>query len=421
MTVSPRPYEPPTVTVSPPEVWSTPQHTNGTWLLRFVLDTRNGQFTARPTTWSEPHRTADQPFYDPGEDLWVAGKSEPWHRTPALLGWDMWHPNWPPELDNITDLLLKLELAANVLLAELLPVPDTFGEWEWSPGATAAYERIKLAVYFGSNKPWIDDPLPERAERVVSLSEVLDTAPDVLDTVIKDAEAAEGIIDWPGDRHGDRLSVQEHTDADLDRLAALLTGPPTYHLPAEVLKRLYGRYFPDVRTTIYQQPHIVGARTGLREERNRLLTARTGLPVRQAAAYWGGDDPAGLIPELDDGDMDDLIHRLVNDAAREHRVALIGTADYLYDRRAIARERVRDALHDAGDNVRQAEQVLAAARASRASLVGRILSWRAEPEVHPDGTVDYAEVGRLAGMTRQGARQLCEALTAGPDDTEGGE
>ncbi len=105
-----------------------------------------------------------------------------------------------------------------------------------------------------------------------------------------------------------------------------------------------------------------------------------------------------LTASSTDADLAAIAERI----ATEHHRNIDNITEFLTWLRARARHRVRREATEAGELVAKLEAELRAARAARADLVTQVIGFREQPEWEGGG-LNYAAVGRLAAMSRQGA------------------
>ncbi|MEN3308915.1 MAG: hypothetical protein V7603_5117 [Micromonosporaceae bacterium] len=410
-------YTPPTVKAIQCRDWPTEAvvtgHQRAGWALRVELNTRTGVFKAEPNEVrfvdksNDRHRGGD--YYLAGWDLWVRGWQ--WDRVPTWIAWEVsnvYDGHWALSAEGVNAMLDRLAGHAQTLVNALIPISGTNGEYDWSLLATAAHERIGRVIdrfpdcqiggdanhpYFGD----IDAPLPERHHYgVVTFAELLAVAPDLVDpawAVMSDAELDEVAAPWTG-----TASVRHRT------------------IPFAAADAARERYFPREPGAIGNHGlpiYIIAARSGLREYRAAATAERTGLPAVDACTL----DlvlPETLTSDVDDAGLARMAAELEAAAAHNDKIALVGLLGELRRQRAHLRQLVRAEAAAVGARTTAAEADLKTLRATRAGLLGRVIGWGEEPE-WKDGEVDYAELGRLGHMSRQGARQLVTNLTA--DDT----
>jgi hypothetical protein len=356
-----------------------------------VLDTRTGSLYAEP---SPPGNTDHGPYYDPQLDLWACAWG--YERTPTRIAWFVrQHWDWAKTSGGTADQLARIAPVAQHLLDNLAPVPGTAAEWEWPPAATAAEDRIRSGVSYSqhSDDEFWAAPLPDRGHYgVVSVAELLDTCPSYADPA------------W--------ITM---SDAELDAVAADLCGSPVRSgrsLPPWVKDALRSRFHPEADRMGTVPIYLVGGRIGLRAWRNAAIEAHAGMPARQASEHLTTlTSPA--VDELSAVTTDIELRKLAAqvDAEVGHRdhVALVGTVDYLRRLRAEMRTRVRAELEALGTRYTALAAELQQLSAARTGLLHQVLAFREPPE-WPDGADEpnYAELGRIAGMTRQSARDAVQ-------------
>ncbi|WP_431935746.1 hypothetical protein [Micromonospora sp. RP3T] len=402
-----RAYTPPRVTIQPPtRPWSTaPEPGTDGVVVRIILNTKTGDLHAEP---SPPGSHYSGPYYEPARDLWI--RTWGYERTPTRIGWDFTYgAPWMESSAATAMHLARIAGTAQALLDNLAPVPDTPGEWEWTPKATAAEERLANPGNYHYDDAYDPDaywssPLPDRCSYgVASVAELLDTCPEYADEA------------WVA-----------MTDAELDNVAADLCGSPARRsgrlLPTDIKHAVLDRFHNDDRLGGNNGLPVclVGGRTGLRNWRNAAISARVGLPAKMAAAHLALASTVveRLTATTSDPELEQLAAQLDADAALHDRVALVGTVEHLRRHRTALRERVRDELAVVAAQHAVAAAELQRLSAIRAGLLHQVVAFREPPE-WPDGADEpsYAELGRLAGMTRQSAREAIRPTL--PDYTRG--
>lgn len=397
-------YAPPRVHIRPPnQTWTKypwARHAEGS-IVRVVLNVRTGDIYTDPSPSGD---TSGGPYYDPSLDLW--SRAWGYERTPARIAWDArsnW--DWTRTSETVAAQLARIAPIAQHLLDHLAPVPGTDGEWDWTPAATAAEDRIRSGVCYTqhSDDDWWAEPLPDRGHYgVVAVSELLDTVPDMADPA------------WA-----------TMTDAELDAVAGEWCGTPERpsgrYLPSRIESAVRDRFHPsDSPHGSSGVPiHLVRGRIDLRAWRAAAIEARTGMPATPAGEYLDGSEGTavdGLTDTASDTELEQLAARVDAEAAHRDRVALVGTVDYLRRHRAAMRARARAELAAIGARHAAAAAELQRLSAVRAGLLHKVVAFREPPE-WPDGADEpnYAELGRVARMTRQSAREAVRpAMSTGP-------
>jgi hypothetical protein len=427
-------YVPPaTITVTPPTFLIADRNTAGNELV-VILDTETGRLHAERNTGGNIHDRG--PAYRPNRDLYFPGAGhEWWNRSARFIGWTPSHwPAYPGTADSFRAALDLMARWAKELVDALEPLPG--GDWDWTLRASAAYERVGYLVSYGPggmHKDKAPDPgdlwfgdgtedLPERHHYgAVSFDEVLAAAP----------------ADWP------QPAWATLGDRELDMIAATITNPYRYdreipeHLRArvghEVEERLKARIqfskpFKNDPPTLAERNrsmpiHVLGARAGLRRYRARLVAEAAGHPAEHAAVFLLGNPealPATLRAASSDAEVDRIAEVLDAEVAAEHRLALVATPSVLRAARAEMRALKRAELAAAGDAYTHMNLELRQLGDRRAGLLLEVASFQDGPEWDAEKSEpNYAELGRLARMTRQAARERVlagEPVPAVPDD-----
>jgi hypothetical protein len=427
------PYAPPPkITVTPPTF--TLGRNEAFRRLVIVLDVHEGRLWAEDWREGRDFHDTKLPAYYPDRDLYfVGGSAHDWFtRGARRLGWSPGHyPSFPGDADTFQADLDVMARWARELVDNLAPLPD--GGYDWTLKATAAYERIGYLTSYGTRgllgddtdptDPWHGDgsaPLPDRHHYgVVSFEEVLAASP----------------AGW-----ADPLWVLLG-DAELDLVAeSLVNRYRAHHVPEQFRARLEFSAEAKLRATIrfHKQRrddqtlaeenqgvpiHVIGARIGLRRHRAARIADQTQLPARHAAEYLTEHPeafPETLRAASSDGELEHIAKLVDATAAAEHGVALVATAGVLRAARAERRRLTRAELQATGDAYTHAALELRQMGDRRAALLLEVASFQEEPEWDSEkGEPRYAELARLARMTRQAARERItagEALPAVPDD-----
>lgn len=425
----PAPYVPPaTITVAPPP-FTIGDREDAFKQLVIVLDVQTGQLSAE--NWREGRNFHDSnlPSYYPHRDLYFVGGSahDWWTRSARRLGWSPSHyPAFPGTPETFTAVLEVMAKWAKELVDALEPLPD--GGWDWTLKATAAYERIGYLTSYGTRgllgdntdpaDPWHGDgsaPLPERHHYgAVSFDEVLAAAgPSWAESV------------WA-----------TLTDAQLDDVAATLVDPYRSPRAQTPYRKTVGFAIEDrLKATIrfhkQRKPgatlaeenqgtplHVIGARAGLRRWRAARIADARQMPVQHAAAYLAEDPtrwPATLRAASSDREVERIAEMTNAEAAHAHMVALVGVVDLLLAARAEMRALKRAELGAAGDAHVSLAAELRQLGDRRASLLFEVASFQDGPEWDAEkGEPNYAELGRLARMTRQATRERLAGGDPGP-------
>lgn len=399
-----RPYEPPPkIHVEPVKHWPWLRRGVVTQIPAFILlNTRTGKLHAEPRLADHERRRAG--WYDPSRDLWVLGAG--WRRRPTIIALHTNGGPWTESVEVVNEHLDLIAPTAQELLNRLAPIPGT-ADWDWTPQATAAIERIALAS--DRETQALSRPIPERplSGIVVTLAEVLDQDPSLIDptwAAMSDAEL---------DRVADYFT-------DVTEGTTTTTWAPDHDLRLKLCEHLKIGWHENIRPGCYPlyQFSVVRARVDLRAQRDRLITAKTGLPTGPAIMLVNPDSlPGTFTASTTDADLVRLAARVDAQIAHDRQLSTTGTVDYLRALRDRARERVRREASDAGRMAAELERQLAALRATRNGLVAQVIGFHEAPEWE-EGAVNYAEIGRLASMTRQGARTAFTKLAEIPGDDD---
>lgn len=414
----PAPYVPPaTITVVPPTF--TLDREAAFRHLVIVLDVQDGQLSAENWHQGRDFHDTKLPSYYPHRDLYFVGGGahDWWTRDARRLGWSPSHyPVFPGDPATFVATLELMAKWAKELVDALEPLPD--GGWDWTPRASAAYERIGYLTSYGTRgllvektdptDQWHGDgtaPLPDRHHYgAVSFDEVL---------------AAAG----PGWAESVWATM---TDAQLDDVAASLVSP--WRSPATPYRKLVGHIVEErlKATILFSKPglqrgkslaevnqsmplHVLGARAGLRRWRAARIADVRQMPVQHAAAYFTEDPtrwPETLRAASSDRELERIAELVDAEAAHAHMVALVGVIDLLTIARTDLRVLKRAELAAAGDAHVSLAAELRQLGDRRASLLFEVASFQDGPEWDAEkGEPNYAELGRLARMTRQATRE----------------
>lgn len=397
--------------------------------LVFVLDTETGDFRAEK--WDRSRYATNPnnpPAYYPTRDLWFIGDSdgrggsEWWNRDPRRLAWypKQWC-NYVTDGAAFAEVLDLMGHWAKVLVDALEPLPD--GGYDWTLPATAAYERIGYLANYGrkpltegipADDPWHGDgtgALPARHhDGAVDFGEIVAADPNWADprwAAMTDAQldqVAEAVHDpWGKDDRAEWTST---------------AGPAlkaTIRFHRDRLRGDQARPLAEQNRGLSLHP--VGVRAGLRRWRAALLASSTGMPAVNAAEHLDGQLPAKLVATTGDTELAELARLVAVEAAHTDSVALVGVLDYLARARGEMRRQLREELAGIVAERRGVADHLAQLTARRASLLAAVAAFREEPEWPDDDAAEpnYAELGRLAGMTRQAALEQLRPLFAGDD------
>lgn len=421
------PYVPPAqITVTP--LTFTLDRDQTARLLVFVLDTETGHFTAEQWDRARYAATSNNlPGYYPNRDLCFIGDSdgrggtEWWNRTPRRLAWQprQW-PTYPSDAEQFRKVMNLMARWARELVDVLEPLPD--GGYDWTLRATAAYERIAYLANYGtrgllgdktdSTDPWHGDGTAELPQRhhygAVNFDEIVDADPDWADprwAAMTDAQL-------------DEVAAGVYRPYGAGNLAKPLTETAVTRLKATVRFSKLFRTDESLAEQNRSLPlHPVGVREGLRRWRAARLAASTGMPAVDATAHLAGKLPDRLGATTGDTELGELARLVAVEAAHTDKVALVGAVDYLARARAEMRTNVRFELATIVAERAAIAAHLAQLTARRASLLAAVVAFREEPEWPDDDAAEpnYAELGRLAGMTRQAALEQLRPLFAGDD------
>lgn len=432
---APAGYVPPaTITVAPPSFLIEDRNTAGDQLV-IVLDTETGRLHAEQWTTRRIHDHGG-PAYRPTRDLYFVGAGHDWWtRGARRLGWTPSHwPAYPAAQDTFVAALELMGRWAKELVDALDPLPGD--GWDWTLRASAAYERIGYLVSYGPggmnrDKPadpddlWFGDgtePLPERHHYgAVSFEEVLATAP---------AGWAQPVWATLGDRELDMIAATLvnpfHHDQDIpDQLRARVSHDHENRLKAGIQ---FSKPYPNDPPTLAERNksmplHVLGARAGLRRYRDALVTDAAGKPAQHAAVFLQLHPeamPMTLRAASSDREVERIATVLAAEVAEQYEVALVAAVTELTARRADMRALARAELSAAGDAYTHMARELRQLGDRRAGLLLEVASFQEEPEWDTDkGEPRYAELGKLARMTRQAVRERLtagEPLPAVPDD-----
>lgn len=431
----PAPYAPPAeIKVIPPTFTLSP----GAAFRRLVivLDVVEGTLHAEDWAGGRDFHDTRLPAYYPGRDLYfVGGPSHDWFtRDARRIGWSPSHsPRFPGDLDRFREHLDLMAPWAKALVDALDPLTD--GGYDWTLRATAAYERIDYLTSYGKEgllrdstdpaDPWHGDgsaPLPDRHHYgAVSFEEILAVAEpgwaDPMWAMLSDADldlVARSLMR----RYDTRTEIPDHLHkavswATEDRLRATI--------------RFHSQHRADWSLAEENKNlplHPIGVRAGLRRWRSQFVADTEGRPAEHARIYltthpeaW----PADLRAASSNHEVAMMARDLDAVAATQHHVSLVATSGVLRERRAALREAARAELATAGDNYTRLALELRQQGDRRAALLFEVASFQEGPEWDADkGEPNYAELGRVARMTRQAVRERLiagEPLPAAvPDD-----
>lgn len=420
-----RPYTPPPqITVQPP-AFTIGDSGDALRQLVVILDTETGALAAE--LWHE-RRSPQMPTYHPHRDLYFPGAGHAWwNREARRIGWTpTQYATCAATEAGFRKALDLMARWAKELVDALEPLPD--GGYDWTLKATAAHERILHLIHNGGrpltdktpvDDPWHGDgtaPLPDRHHYgAVSFDEIIAVDPGWVDpawAAMTDAEldvVADGIISPFGKgAHAKWLSR-----ATEDRLKATIV--------------FHRRRMPDRLLSAENQGlplHPVGVRAGLRRWRAAATAAAQKMPAEHALRFLTAHPeahPVTLRAATTDHELDLIAERLNARAAHEYRVALIETRAALAATRTELRTAARAELAAAGDAYAAAAIELGRLGHRRAALLHEVAAFQDGPEWDPATRRHrYAELGRLAGMTRQAVQErLSAAGEPHPDQGEG--
>lgn len=340
-------------------------------------------------------------WYGPSADMWMRGYY--WGRTPTSLAWAADYGPWTKTADGVNATLAAVLPLAQQLVDALDPVPGTDGDYDWTLRA-AALERL-LDFAFSSY---------EDADRIAELVQGLDED--------RKARPSSGVITFAELIQADPDLVDPKwatmTDEQLDEVAGLWTGDGDHG----------GKWISDTGVTGQRlcahfnwgcrrdgvnpegdyHPHmtfsVLHARTDLRRWRDEALQRATGLPTVYATERfpdgYAGDD---LTASCTDDAIDWIAAVIDATAAHTDKVALVGTRDMLLRQRAEMRARVRKETETVGQQAEKARERYLALCATRDGLTMQVIGFGEEPEHNPDGTRNFAAIGRLASISRVAA------------------
>jgi hypothetical protein len=403
--------------------------------LVIVLDVVEGTLHAEDWTGGRDFHDPRLPAYYPGRDLYfVGGQAHDWFtRDARRLGWSPGHyPSFPSAPASFREGLDLMAPWAKALVDALEPLPD--GGYDWTLRATAAYERIDYLTSYGKRgllgdgtdpaDPWHGDgsaPLPDRHHYgAVSFEEVLAAAgpgwADPMWAILSDADldlVARSLVG----RYDTRAEIPKHLIKSIgwdteDKLRAAIT----FHKK----RRDDWTLAEDNRNLPI---HPVGVRAGLRRWRTQFVADAAGRPAEHARVYLTAHPeawPAGLRAASSNHEVEQLAAALEVTAAAEHHVALVATGGVLRERRAELRETARAELAATGDAYAHRALELRQLGDRRAALLFEVASFQEGPEWDAEaGEPRYAELARVARMTRQAVRERLlggEPVAAVPDD-----
>lgn len=409
-------YTPPTVTVTPvPDDWKPGNRIAGVpqfnsrgghqrpdlWV---VLDVRTGALTAHSslasfdrhqarTSSAEASGWSGYGWYDPETDLWLAGWG--FDRTPERLAWVHNSAKWVTTAEGVNARLARIRPYAQQLVEALDSIPGTDGDYDWTVPATTLHAAIDELVRAQHDDPR-DPPVTAARDWIgrrtpISFEQLIEADPDVIDP-----------------------SWATMTDAQLDEVAAGVTRRSIIGWAGTVGGRVCARFDlggwtngePPKEPYVRASFQVVNARAGLRQWRDTALAMATSLPTVYAGEMFpDGYDAEELTASSADATIDWLAALIDATAAQRDKVALTGTREMLLKQRAEMRARVRREAQAAGERAARLKREYQAARAAADGYLWQVIGFGEEPEYNPDGTLSYAELGRLGSMTRVAAGQ----------------